>query len=79
MRIVARTEVCYAEEIPSIFVNHSHDPANPEHSHKVSRLAASLIRSGLTIFIDQSRSADEEKIRWLSRMEHKIESTDHVL
>ena len=30
--MVARTEVCYAEEMPSVFVSHSHDPANPEHS-----------------------------------------------
>lgn len=65
--------------MPSVFVSYSHDPANPEHSHKVLGLAASLMRDGLTVFIDQNRSADEEKIPWPSWMEDKIESADHVL
>jgi len=65
--------------MPSVFVSYSHDPANPEHSHKVLGMAASLMRDGLTVFIDQNRSADEEKIPWPSWMEDKIESADHVL
>ena len=65
--------------MPSVFVSYSHDPANPEHSHDVLGLAASLMRDGLTVFIDQNRSVDEEKIPWPSWMEDKIESADHVL
>ena len=37
------------------------------------------MRDGLTVFIDQNRSVDEEKIPWPIWMEHKIESADHVL
>ena len=33
-----------------VFVSYSHDPANPEHSHTVSGLAASLMGNGLTGF-----------------------------
>ena len=65
--------------MPSVFVSYSHDPANPEHSHNVLRLAASLMRDGLTVFIDQNRSDDEEKIPWPIWMEDKIESADYVL
>ena len=65
--------------MPSVFVSYSHDPANPEHSHNVLRLAASLMRDGLTVFIDQNRGDDEEKIPWPIWMEDRIESADYVL
>ena len=42
-------------------------------------LAASLIRDGLTVFIDQNRSADEEKIPWPIWMEDRIEGAGYVL
>jgi hypothetical protein len=65
--------------MPSVFLSYSHDPANPEHSRSVLGLAASLIRDGLTVFLNQNRSADEEKIPWPIWMEDRIEREDYVL
>jgi hypothetical protein len=65
--------------MPTVFVSYSHDPANPEHSQNVLGLAASLMRDGLTVFIDQNRSADEEKIPLPIWMEDRIERADYML
>lgn len=62
--------------MPSVFVSYSHDPANPEHSRNVLGLAASLMRDRLTVFVDQNRSADEEKIPQPICMEDRIERAE---
>jgi hypothetical protein len=50
--------VCYADEVPSVLISYSHDPANPQDSENLSGLAASLMRAGLTVVIDQNRDTD---------------------
>jgi hypothetical protein len=50
--------------MPSVFISYSQDPANPEHRSRVAGLVASLLRDGFTVFSDQNRDADEEKIPW---------------
>jgi HEAT repeat protein len=68
-----------AEEMPSVFISYSHDPADPVHAKSVARLAASLLEGGLEVFFDQNRGDEEEKVPWEIWMEDKILEADHVL
>lgn len=62
-----------------MFISYSQDPANPGHNARVAGLAASLLRDGVTVFFDQNRSVDDEKIAWPRWMEDKLEAADYVL
>ena len=57
----------------------SQDKADPTHADRVARLAASLMQEGLTVFLDQNRGDEEEKLAWDIWMENQIEKADYVL
>src|ERR1051326_2082402 len=65
--------------MPSVFISYSQDPDDPAHGERVAGLAASLLRDGLTVFLDQIRAPDEEGIPWPIWMESRIDRADHVL
>jgi TIR domain len=63
----------------SVFISYSQDKADPAHAERVARLAASLMQDGLTVFLDQNRGDEEEKLAWEIWMENQIEKADYVL
>lgn len=65
--------------MPSVFISYSHDPADPTHEERVASLAASLMKDGLAVFLDQNRGDAEEKVAWEIWMENQIEKADYVL
>ncbi|HEY4364659.1 MAG TPA: HEAT repeat domain-containing protein [Bryobacteraceae bacterium] len=71
----------FAETInmASVFISYSHDPASPAHAEAVAGLAAALMRDGMTVFFDQNRGDEEERVPWPIWMEDKIEEAEFVL
>jgi hypothetical protein len=63
----------------SVFISYSHDSADPTHADRVARLATSLMQDGLTVFLDQNRGDEEEKLAWEIWMENQIEKAEYVL
>jgi TIR domain len=65
--------------MPSVFISYSHDSADPTQADRVAGLAASLLRDGLKVFLDQNRGDEEEGLQWPIWMDDKIQEADYVL
>jgi hypothetical protein len=65
--------------MPSVFINYSHDPADPRHAGRVAGLAASLWQDGLKVFFDQNRGDVEERVPMADLDGRQNDVPDHVL